>query len=176
MRTWESFLVRYEEQPYKEDLNKLAVFYLADNTFLGDVIPDNADHLNSFIDAIEKNVCPVMEGWEVGNGKRGNLDGWTDERLAVELERELTTAFAGTTWFPDAKNISMLAYEESIKAHNDSSPGEDYPYTFTEYLLAMLDQAEKVKDADTFEDEHQARKAGYYWLDQCNKWIRYIKE
>ena len=172
MRTWQSFLVRYEEQPYKKGLNKLAVFHGADNSFLGDVIPDNADHLQNIIDALEKGICPVMEGWDVGNGKRGTLDGWTDEAL----ENELMATFAGTSLLPVARAISQQAYEETIKNHARVSFGEDYPLTFKEFLIVMLSQSGRMKDADYFEDAHQARKEGFYWLDQCNKWIRYINE
>lgn len=172
MRTWETLLVRYEEQPYREGLNKLAVYYLADNSFLGDVIPDNADHLQDFINAIENNVCPVMEGWDVGNGKRADLSGWTDKHMITDL----MAAFAGTTIMMDAKVLSLLAYEESQKAHKLSSPDEDYPLTFEGFLLARLEQSGKIKGADAFEDVQAANKAGYYWLDRYNKWLRYITE
>ena len=172
MRTWQSFMVRYEEQPYQEGFNKLAVFHDADNSFLGDVIPDNPDHLQAFIDALEKGICPVMEGWDVGNGKRADLHGWTDDHNINELIK----AFGKTAWLPDAKAISMLAYEESIKAHNESLPDEDYPLTFEEYLLAMLEQSENIRDAGFFEDSYDARRAGYYWLHHYKKWIRYITE
>lgn len=79
MRTWETSLVRYEEQPYKEGLNKLAAYYLGDESYLGDILPDTPDHLQHMLVAIENGICPVLEGWEVGNGKRGTIHGWSEE-------------------------------------------------------------------------------------------------
>lgn len=76
MKAWNTVLVRYEEQPYKKNLNKLAAYSLANGAYLGDVLPDTPDHLQHMIVAIENNVCPVMEAWDVGNGKRGSIHGW----------------------------------------------------------------------------------------------------
>lgn len=78
LRTWISFLVRYEERPYKKGLNKLAVYYLAGDEYLGDFLPDDPDHLRHIIVAIENNTCPVMEGWETGTGHRADIHGWAD--------------------------------------------------------------------------------------------------
>ena len=46
--------------------------------------------------------------------------------------------------------------------------------TVQEYLLAILENENKVKPSFAYDNEEQAEKDGFYWMDEIEKWVQLL--
>lgn len=58
------------------DLKDFEVYSNEDNEYLGLISSNTIENMNEIIEALNKNVDPIEEGWEDGNGNTLTLDGW----------------------------------------------------------------------------------------------------
>lgn len=90
-------------------------------------------------------------------------------KTAVQFGGEahyLAQAFAET-------NDTQQAVEIVAEAFHQASQGvTDFDLTVEQYLVAMLDEQDKFKDADAFADEDAANYEGFFWIDEVSKYLK----
>ena len=47
----------------------------------------------------------------------------------------------------------------------------DTDLTVEQFVFEKIQEDDRVKDEDAFDDETEANAEGYYWYDEVNKWI-----
>ena len=65
------------------------------------------------------------------------------------------------------------AIEIVADQYQQASEGvSDFNMTVFEYVFAILEQEDKIKNASYFENEAEAEQDGFYWIDELEKWLK----
>lgn len=74
---WTTELVTVCLVDFDGDLKHFWVYNL-EESFLGEIRPDNIEDMNHCIEALDNGECPIRDMWEDGNGISCTIDGWTE--------------------------------------------------------------------------------------------------
>ncbi|WP_341323447.1 hypothetical protein NSQ62_08210 [Solibacillus sp. FSL H8-0523] len=78
----------------------------------------------------------------------------------------LVKSFAEVTETEKALEIVAVQYQQA------SERVSDFNLTVFEYVLAILEQEDKIKEADYYENEIDAENDGFWWIDEISKWVK----
>lgn len=75
MSTWKTTLVTVEEVAFDHDLHAFDVYNMH-GAKLGTITPPTIEDMSDLIDDLNNGACPIINGWEDGNGNVCTLEGW----------------------------------------------------------------------------------------------------
>ena len=90
-----------------------------------------------------------------------------EEALLDDLTWYLAVAFTQKEESEIVKSIVAEQYQQA------SEGVDDFDMTVAEYLFARLDDEEiNMKPANYFSSEEEAKKEGFYWEDEIERWLK----
>ena len=101
-----------------------------------------------------------------------------------EIETMVSKALDDETTFWLAATFAESRDSEVVKdrltdCYYEASREPGFDMSVANYIFEMLDNVppgyEKMKSADAYEGEREAEEDGFYWFDEIDRWVQYIK-
>ena len=101
-----------------------------------------------------------------------------------EIETMVSKALDDETTFWLAVTFAESQDGEVVKdrvtaCYYEASREQGFDMGVSQYLFEMLDNApsgyEQMKAPDAYENEREAELDGFYWFDEIDRWVMYVK-